>query len=74
MRALVRFWIVIGSLLVALGAFVSLFVSFLIPNYELALATSGARLVVIAVALVAMSTFVWAAVFLEAEQPTPPEE
>jgi len=74
MRVLVRFWIVTGSLLVALGAFSYLLVSFLFPDQALVLATSGTRLVVIAVALVAISTFVWAAVFLEVEQPSPPEE
>lgn len=74
MSALARFWVVTGSLLVGLAALGSLFLSFLFPEEMLVLATSERRLLVIVVALVSISTFVWAAVFLEAELVEFPEE
>jgi hypothetical protein len=74
MSALARFWVVTGSLIVGLAALGSLFISFLFPEQALVLATSEARLVVIVVALVSISAFVWAAVFIDVELTELPEQ
>lgn len=74
MNTLVRFWLIVGSLLVGLAGFGYLFFSFVYP--DAALVTSGpvVRLGVMFVALVASSVFVWTVMFVEPETDDVPPE
>lgn len=74
MNTLVRFWLVVGSLLVGLAGFGYLFFSFVYPDAAMVTTGPEARLGVIFVALVASSVFVWTVMFVEPEtRDVPPE-
>ncbi len=65
MKAVVRFWVSVLSLLVSVTAVGYLFFSFLFPETALVFETNTARLAVLFIALVGTGTLVWAAVFSE---------
>lgn len=68
MRAVVRFWVSLLSLLVSVTAVGYLFLSFLFPETAWVFETSTVRLGVMFVALLGTETLVWAAVFSEVTQ------
>lgn len=64
MNQIVRFWIVILSFAVSFGAFSYLFLSFWAPDAHLVTDGTEIRLLVMAIAVVGIGVFTWAAVFL----------
>ncbi|WP_436901343.1 hypothetical protein [Halovenus halobia] len=68
MRAVLRFWVSVLSLLVSVSAVGYLFLSFLFPERALVLDSNTVRLGVMFVALAGTGTLVWAAVFSEVTQ------
>ena len=59
MNGLVRFWIVVGSLLTSVAALGFLALSFVFPETPLFAVGSGTRLLVVLVGAVALGVIVW---------------
>jgi hypothetical protein len=73
MHPLVRFWLMLGGMLVSLVSLGYLFFSFVSPRAELVAAAPEARIVATLVAVVAASLFVWAALIVPGRDRTVPE-
>jgi len=58
---LVRYWVLIGSLLLSVGSLLYLFLSFLFPSEGATATAPEVRLAAIGLALVGVSLFVWVA-------------
>jgi len=69
---LVRFWVLLGSLVLSLASLLYLFLSFLFPTEALFVAVPGVRIVVTGLALVSVCLFVWAAILAPENHPTVP--
>lgn len=65
MNSVVRFWLVVLSLLVGVAALGYLFVSFLFPGAAFVVQDPTTRLVATVVGVTAIGVFVWAAAFVE---------
>jgi hypothetical protein len=65
MRAVVRFWVSVISLLVSVSTVGYLFVSFLFPDTAVVFQTRTARLAVLFVALLGTGTLVWSRVLTD---------
>lgn len=74
MNEVVRFWIVILSLLVSVSAVGYLFLSFLFPGTVLVIEDTVVRIVVMFVAFVAIGVFLWSTVLFDDQQPPKPRE
>lgn len=61
MNRVVRYWLLVGSLLLSVGSLLYLFLSFLFPSEEVTATAPEVRIAVIGLALVSASLFVWVA-------------
>lgn len=61
MNRLVRYWLLVGSLLLSVGSLLYLFLSFLFPSEEVTATAPEVRVAVTGLALVGVSLFVWVA-------------
>jgi len=64
MKQVVRFWIILLSLLVSISCIGYLLITFWFPDAFLAATRRGVRLGVIAIGIVSIGVFIWAAAFL----------
>jgi hypothetical protein len=73
MHPLVRFWLMLGGLLVSLVSLGYLFFSFISPGAKLVATAPEARIVATLVAVVAASLFVWTALIVPERDRNVPE-
>lgn len=72
MKAVLRFWIAVISLVVSVAAVGYLFLSFLFPETALVFRTTPVRLGVTFVALLATGVLIWSTVLVDSAKQAPP--